>query len=83
LLSLARDSSTSSDIFCGLLAKKIGCKLAEEWGMRFGGVVENYLKCVKAVVIDDRCLTSLGRSQNRDDTKNDVHSLFVNGRSVL
>jgi hypothetical protein len=44
--------------------------------MRFGGVVENYLECVKAVVIDDRNFTSLGRSLSRRRT-NEVRTLLV------
>jgi len=44
LLSLARDKSTSSKVFRRFVTEEIGCKLDKEWGMRFGGVVENYSK---------------------------------------
>jgi hypothetical protein len=53
LLSLARDSSTSSEIFRRFLAEEVGSKLEKEWGMRFGGIGEKYLRCVMAVKIDD------------------------------
>lgn len=48
MLSLARDDSASLEILCWFLTEELCRDLDEEWGMQFGGIVENLSAGVKS-----------------------------------